>query len=132
VRRLTAEYGCTGPIDGVMGANSWRGFAGFPANHRGNRASTGTDRNVLVAPPMNGRVKSLLRIVSCRPHFVLPELRPRVVMCHTVTGWHVSRRLHGHDRRTPCASRPGHGCGKALLAAPQRVKCPVVDTFARD
>ena len=29
VQRMAAEYGCTGPVGGVMGAGSWRGFARF-------------------------------------------------------------------------------------------------------
>ncbi|WP_257139783.1 MULTISPECIES: hypothetical protein [unclassified Streptomyces] len=29
VQRLAAQHGYTGPIDGVMGPNSWRGFSRF-------------------------------------------------------------------------------------------------------
>ena len=34
VRNVSAEYGCTGPIDGVMGADSWRGLARSLNNDR--------------------------------------------------------------------------------------------------
>lgn len=34
VQNVSAEYGCTGPIVGVMGADSWRGFARALNNDR--------------------------------------------------------------------------------------------------